>query len=110
MSLSTHVLDLTTGRPAEGMRVSLEHAAATSSKNLTDAEGRCPGLAGLALEAAVYRLRFGVADYFRAQGHALPKPPFLDDVVIEFGISDPSAHYHVPLLVTPFAYSTYRGS
>ena len=110
MSLSTHVLDLTSGQPATAMRVTLEHGAATLFNGTTDKDGRCSGFAGLVTEPAVYRLRFGVADYFKAQGLALPQPPFLDEVVIEFGIADPTAHYHIPLLVTPFAYSTYRGS
>ncbi len=110
MSLSTHVLNLASGRPAMGMRVTLEHGAATLFKGATDTDGRCPGIAGLVTEPAVYRLRFGVAVYFRALGMVLPNPPFLDEVVIEFGIAEPDEHYHVPLLVTPFAYSTYRGS
>jgi 5-hydroxyisourate hydrolase len=110
MSLSTHVLDLMTGKPALGMRVTLEHAATTLFNGLTDEGGRCRELGDLRAGPAVYRLRFGVADYFRRQGHELPDPPFLDEVTIEFGVAEPAGHYHVPLLVTPFAYSTYRGS
>ena len=110
MTLSTHVLDLVSGQPAAAMRLTLEHGAATLFKGTTDNDGRCPAIAHLVSGPAVYRLRFGVAAYFRAAGAVLPNPPFLDEVTIEFGISDPDAHYHVPLLVTPFAYSTYRGS
>ena len=109
-TLSTHVLDLAAGRPAATMNVTLEHGAATLFKGTTDNDGRYPGIAELVSAPAVYRLRFGVAAYFRGAGLKLPEPPFLDEVVIEFGGADPGAHYHVPLLVTPFAYSTYRGS
>ncbi|HJW12169.1 MAG TPA: hydroxyisourate hydrolase, partial [Albitalea sp.] len=69
-----------------------------------------PLLDGVALRAGHYRLVFEVAGYFRARGVALPDPPFLDRVTIDFGVADASAHYHVPLLVSPWAYSTYRGS
>ena len=78
----------------------------------TNADGRTdrPLLEGDALQPAQYRLVFSIADYFRQQGVALPEPPFLDRVTIEFGIAQADGHYHVPLLVSPFAYSTYRGS
>ena len=77
-----------------------------------DADGRAPGplLEGVALRVGRYRLVFEVAAYFRAKGVALAEPPFLDRVPIEFAIADAAAHYHVPLLVSPYAYSTYRGS
>ena len=88
--------------------------AATLVKSLVlNADGRNPdGLlyAHDALQSGRYRLVFGVADYFRAQGVALPEPPFLDQVSLDFGVADPAAHYHVPLLVSPWSYSTYRGS
>ena len=69
-----------------------------------------PLLEGVALTAGAYELRFHVADYFRSGGTDLPDPPFLDIVPIRFGISDAEAHYHVPLLISPYGYSTYRGS
>ncbi|WP_375380975.1 hydroxyisourate hydrolase [uncultured Sphingomonas sp.] len=110
MSLSTHALDLTVGRPAAGLRLALEQGGVTLFDGVTDDDGRCPALKDLAGATGRYRLRFGVAAYFHAQGHDLPDPPFLDEVTIDFGIAEPAGHYHVPLLVTPFAYSTYRGS
>ncbi len=110
MTLSTHALDLTTGRPAAGLRVVLEQGGASLFEGATDDDGRCPALKTLTGAAGRYRLRFGVAAYFRARGHNLPDPPFLDEVTIDFGVAEPDGHYHVPLLVTPFAFSTYRGS
>ena len=112
-TLSTHVLDTAHGQPAAGVAIVL---TASSGEVLftgeTNADGRCPGLPQLAppLEPGRYRLSFAVADYFRARGVALPDPPFLDVIAIDFGIADAQGHYHVPLLVSPFAYSTYRGS
>jgi hydroxyisourate hydrolase len=113
--LTTHVLDTVSGVPAHGMRVELALAdspAATIVDVLTNTDGRVPGplLEGDALRAGQYELRFHVAQYFRARGTALPQPPFLDVVTIRFGIADPAQHYHVPLLVSPWSYSTYRGS
>jgi 5-hydroxyisourate hydrolase len=114
--LTTHVLDIANGCPAAGMAVALyrlDGATATPLKSVTlDADGRAeaPLLEGDALEAGRYRLVFDVAAYFRARGAALPEPPFLDRVPLEFGIADAAAHYHVPLLASPWAYSTYRGS
>jgi len=115
--LSTHVLDTMHGTPAAGMRVALhrldgEHIV-TLKTIVLNADGRNPD--GSLLDATTmapgrYRLVFGVADYFRARGVALPEPPFLDHVSIDFGIADPTAKYHVPLLASPWAYSTYRGS
>jgi len=107
-SLSTHVLDTTHGRPAGGIAVRLTTAEGeTLFEGITNADGRCPALPALAIGR--YRLVFAVAAYFRAAGVALPDPPFLDVVAIDFGIAD-DGHYHVPLLVSPFGYSTYRGS
>ena len=79
---------------------------------VTNADGRTdePLLAGGAMAVGEYRLVFHVAEYYRARGESLPKPPFLDRVPIRFGIADPAAHYHVPLLCTPWSYTTYRGS
>jgi hydroxyisourate hydrolase len=111
-TLSTHVLDTMHGRPAAGVRLRLEDA----SGNLlftgeTNTDGRCPQLLEAMPELAPGRfaLTFAVADYFAAEGVMLPDPPFLDEVRIAFGVAS-DGHYHVPLLVSPFAYSTYRGS
>ena len=112
--LTTHVLDTAHGVPAGGMRVELR--AALSGERLaafsTNDDGRGNGtlLEGSALQPGRYALTFFVADYFRARGVALPDPPFLDEVTIAFGIADAGQHYHVPLLVSPWSYSTYRGS
>jgi len=117
--LTTHVLNVAAGIPAAGMHVELRAAAATSSVLVdlvanaqTNADGRCPTplLEGAAFRIGRYTLTFHVAAYFRALGHELPEPPFLDQVVIAFGIADPHRDYHVPLLVSPWSYSTYRGS
>jgi 5-hydroxyisourate hydrolase len=110
--LTTHVLDTMHGRPAAGVAVRLLRGTQLLVETHTNADGRCdaPLLTGESLEAGVYRLQFEVGAYFRGQGVALPDPAFLETVSIDFGVSDPTAHYHVPLLVSPFAYSTYRGS
>jgi len=114
--LTTHVLDTASGRPAAGLRIRLSRLEGEREISLgeckTNADGRCdqPLLAGDALQPGRYQLVFEVDAYFRAQGLELPQPPFLDEVVVRFGISDPGQHYHVPLLVAPYGYSTYRGS
>jgi len=115
--LSTHVLDTGRGRPAAGLRVELfridpSGAAELIAAAVTNADGRtdAPLLQGEALAAGRYELRFHVADYFAGSGAELPLPPFLDVVPVRFGVADPAGHYHVPLLVSPWAYSTYRGS
>jgi 5-hydroxyisourate hydrolase len=114
--LTTHVLDTAHGCPAAGMGVRLlrldgAHAHMLAQIEL-NADGRAvaPLLEGPALLAGRYRLVFAAGRYFRARGVALPEPPFIDDVPLEFGIADPALHYHVPLLVSPWSYSTYRGS
>jgi 5-hydroxyisourate hydrolase len=113
--LTTHVLDTARGCPAAGVRIELyridngrQHLLTTTSNN----DGRCDGplLAENEFRAGEYELIFHVGDYFSAIGDSLPEPKFLDQVVIRFGIADQSQHYHVPLLVSPFGYSTYRGS
>ncbi|HST35017.1 MAG TPA: hydroxyisourate hydrolase [Allosphingosinicella sp.] len=109
-TFSTHVLDTMHGRPAAGMAVALSGTDGELARSTTNADGRCPELAQAGLAPGRYALRFAVADYFRGTGVALPEPPFLDDVTVEFGIAADGGHYHVPLLVSPFAYSTYRGS
>jgi len=114
--LSTHVLDTRAGRPAAGMRVDfamLESGAWRKLKSVqTNADGRTdePLMAGDAMRTGEFKLVFHVAEYFRGQGVELPQPPFLDRVPLRFGIADAAAHYHVPLLCTPWSYSTYRGS
>ena len=121
--LTTHVLDTVHGVPAVGMAVSLyvrgEALDATGAPTwhllrqvVTNADGRVDStlLAGEDFRVGVYRLVFEVERYFRDQGVALPTPAFLGQVPLEFGVADVQAHYHVPLLVSPWAYSTYRGS
>jgi hydroxyisourate hydrolase len=114
--LTTHVLDTHAGIPAAGMRLALLRVEETGPTLLaslvTNADGRCdaPLLQGEALLAGRYELRFHVAAYFAGRGVAMPDPPFLDVVTISFGVADPHGHYHVPLLASPWAYSTYRGS
>jgi 5-hydroxyisourate hydrolase len=117
MGLSTHVLDTMHCCPASGMQVALHtlHGAAGSLvKRFTlDADGRSPDgplYKDGELKQGRYRLVFDVAAYFRSKGVELPDPSFLDQVQIDFGVANPQQHYHVPLLVTPWAYSTYRGS
>jgi len=115
--LSTHVLDTMHGIPAAGMQVRLQRidgdAARTIASFTLNADGRHPGgplLDAAAMAAGRYRLVFAVAAYFRARGVALPEPPFIDEVQLDFGIADSGGHYHVPLLVSPWSYATYRGS
>ena len=117
MGLSTHVLDTMHGTPAAGMVVSLfvtQGEQATLVKTFTlNRDGRNPdGLLydSAHLKAGTYRLVFEVSGYFTARGVTLPEPPFLNKVSLDFGVADTSQHYHVPLLVSPWSYSTYRGS
>lgn len=114
--LTTHVLDTASGHPAAGVRIDLFRLGDDGREHLisveTNADGRCDGplLEGGAFITGSYELVFRVADYFRALGVALPTPAFLDELPIRFGIAEPGQHYHVPLLVSPYGYSTYRGS
>ena len=114
--LSTHVLDITSGKPGAGVGVELHRVDAGLRTLLvaavTNRDGRCdaPLLEGEALRTGQYELIFAAGDYFAAQGVALPNPRFIDRVTIAFGIADPQQNYHVPLVVSPWAYSTYRGS
>ncbi len=115
--LTTHVLDTVRGCPAEGVAIELwrlhpesghRELVATAS---TNGEGRTdrPLLAAGELETGVYELVFAIGDYYMARSEVTSDPPFLDLVPVRFGVADPNAHYHVPLLVSPWAYSTYRG-
>ncbi len=115
--LSTHVLDTAHGKPAAGVVVKLyslavPHAPTFVTERVTNADGRTdqPLLSGDTIPTGRYRLSFAAGDYFRSLGVALPDPAFADVVTLDFGIAEASGHYHVPLLVSPWSYSTYRGS
>ena len=110
--LTTHVLDTMHGRPAAGVSLRLSRGGEVLARAVTNLDGRVdqPLLTGEALSPGRYRLEFDIAEYYRDMGVNLAEPAFLDVVVIDFGVSDVGSHYHVPLLVSPFGYSTYRGS
>ena len=114
--LTTHVLDTANGCPAAGMAVTLYRLTGDRVERLKavtlNADGRAdaPLLQGDEFQPGRYRLIFEVAAYFRARGAALADPPFLDHVPLDFGLAAAGEHYHVPLLASPWAYSTYRGS
>jgi len=114
--LSTHVLDTANGRPAAGVHVALysvvEGARSLVKKDVTNADGRCgaPLLEGETMRPGRYELVFGAGDYFATAGVNLPEPRFIDEVTIAFGIAHADQNYHVPLVVSPWSYSTYRGS
>ena len=115
--LTTHILDSALGCPAAGVRIELYRVRdgnvfAPLGVSTTNDDGRCdkPILEGDAFAVGAYELRIHVGEYFATKNPNLPEPPFLDVVPIRFGISVPGDHYHVPLLVSPYAYSTYRGS
>jgi 5-hydroxyisourate hydrolase len=114
--LSTQVLDTARGLPAAGVVVEVRIVRGSESQRIaaatTNAQGRtdAPLVAGDRLERGIYELTFHVGDYFRAAGVALSDPPFLDHVVIRVGIADAAATYHVPLLISPYGYTTYRGT
>ena len=113
--LTTHVLDTSLGKPAAGLAISLRRAGKHGTplaSAVTNEDGRVspPLLQGEEMQAGTYDLVFEAGAYFDRLGVSLPTPKFLDQVVIRFGISDPDGHYHVPLLLSPFGYSTYRGS
>jgi 5-hydroxyisourate hydrolase len=110
MSLSTHVLDTMHGSPAAGVKIILTVADKVVFEGVTDTDGRCPALRALEVGAGTYRFSFAAGDYFRGRGVALTEPAFLDVINIDFGMVEGGGHYHVPLLVSPYAYSTYRGS
>jgi 5-hydroxyisourate hydrolase len=115
--LTTHVLDTALGKPAQGLRIDLFRIDGDERKHLktveTNSDGRVDGgpiLAGGSFQVGTYELLFHAGDYLRATGAKLTEPAFLDLVPIRFGIADAAAHYHVPLLISPYGYSTYRGS
>ena len=114
--LTTHVLDTARGKPAAGVTITLYRVEGATQHKLaetvTNADGRtdAPMLAGADLTVGVYELVFGAGTYLRASGQAEGAVLFLDDIPIRFGVPDSGQHYHVPLLISPFAYSTYRGS
>ncbi|KAI5913480.1 MAG: hydroxyisourate hydrolase [Proteobacteria bacterium] len=113
--LTTHVLDTARGTPGVGITVTvyrLDGERRVVASTVTNHDGRCdkPLLEGAALETGKYEIIFAAGDYFRAQGLNLPEPPFVDEVALRFGIANTDQHYHVPLLVSPWSYSTYRGS
>ncbi len=114
--LTTHVLDTASGRPAAGVSIEVFRLDGETRNRLltveTNQDGRCdqPLLDGADFAPGCYELVFHVAAYFQAAGAALPTPAFLDSVPVRFGVADAAAHYHVPLLISPYGYSTYRGS
>lgn len=114
--LTTHVLDTARGCPAAGLKIMLYKVSGNSHQKLaevvTNADGRTDGpiLPAEAFKTGIYELVFCAGDYLRASGQAGEDPLFLDEIPIRFGMSDPEAHFHVPLLLSPFSYSTYRGS
>jgi 5-hydroxyisourate hydrolase len=114
--LSTHVLDTSAGLPAAALRIELHELTGAAAPRLlrsviTGANGRstAPLLADTEFHPGQYTLTFHVAEYFRGRGIQLPSPPFLDEVVVRIGIAAADQHYHIPLLVSPWSYSVYRG-
>lgn len=115
--LTTHILDTANGCPAAAVKLALYACPAAGARTLvkqatTNADGRtdAPLLDAVGMQAGVWELEFHIADYFRQANTPLDEPPFLDVITLRFGIADTTAHYHVPLLVSPRSYSTYRGS
>ena len=112
--LTTHILDQASGRPAAGVLVRVSRREGEDLSPLaefrTDDDGRARLIAGEDIAAGGYRLEFSIGEHFKAAGAAVTDPPFLDVVVIDFAVSNIEQHWHVPLLVSPYGYSTYRGS
>jgi 5-hydroxyisourate hydrolase len=114
--LTTHMLDVVSGKPAEGVHIDFSVAEGETYRPVrsvvTNADGRNaePLLTPETMKVGQYQLVFHIAEYFTKLGTVLPNPPFLDKAVIQFGISDATSHYHVPLLASPWSYTTYRGS
>lgn len=114
--LTTHVLDAAHGCPGSAIHIELYRVEGSSqvlvASAVTNSDGRCdaPLLQGDDYRSGVYQLQFHAGDYYRARGVELPEPAFLDVVVLRFGVDAGQEHYHVPLLISPYSYSTYRGS
>jgi 5-hydroxyisourate hydrolase len=114
--LSTHVLDTARGIPAKGVRIELlrieNDARRRVATGVTNADGRiaAPLISGDLLEVGIYELVFHAGDYLRTTGTPVSDPPFLDQIIVRFGVAELNRNYHVPLLLSPFGYSTYRGS
>lgn len=114
--LTTHILDTAKGCPAEGIKIALYRVSGNSHRKITETvtnnDGRTdsPILPQDAFKTGTYELVFFAGEYLRATGQSQDDPLFLDQIPIRFGMADPEAHYHVPLLLSPFGYSTYRGS
>ena len=114
--LSTHVLDTARGIPAKGLTIELHRIEGETRRRVatgvTNADGRiaAPLISGDLLEIGVYELVFHAGDYLRNTGQALKEPAFLDQIIVRFGVAEPDRNYHVPLLLSPFGYGTYRGS
>lgn len=112
--LTTHILDQAAGKPAAGVTVRVSRREGSDLSLLaefrTDPDGRARLVAGEDLEVGAYRLEFAIGEHFAASGLPVSDPPFLDVVVIDFAVSNVEQHWHVPLLVSPYGYSTYRGS
>ena len=104
--ISTHILDTSVGRPAPGITVELSQEDHVVATGVTDADGRLMALGPERLEAGTYRLRFATGEYFQQSG----RETFYPSVSIDFSVGDPEEHFHVPLLISPFGFSTYRGS
>ena len=113
--LTTHVLDISGGLPAAGVRIELHEltggAATLLTSTATGKDGRCPAplMAAGQFHVGRYSLTFYLAEYFRSRAVELPNPPFIEEALIRIGIAHPEAHYHVPLLISPWSYSVYRG-
>jgi hydroxyisourate hydrolase len=115
--LSTHVLDIVNGGPAQGVEIELFSIGENGARlpllrTLTNADGRtdAPLISAAAARVGTFELVFHIGDYFRRSGARTTEPAFLDSIPIRFSVADPKAHYHVPLLASPWSYSTYRGS
>ncbi|HLQ85696.1 MAG TPA: hydroxyisourate hydrolase [Salinisphaeraceae bacterium] len=114
--LTTHILDTANGCPAAGVRITIKRLDGESAQTLkqatTNADGRCdePLLEGADFTAGRYELAFAMGDYFASKQAMLDSPPFVEDVILRFGVAHADEHYHVPLLASPYSYSTYRGS
>jgi 5-hydroxyisourate hydrolase len=112
--LTTHILDQAAGKPAAGVVVRVSRREGLDLTRVaelrTDADGRARLIAGEDLAVGGYRLEFSIGEHFKASGLPVTEPPFLDVVIIDFAVSNVEQHWHVPLLVSPYGYSTYRGS